>query len=134
MTVITGKSVDTAAGQNTIIFQATAGTEAVRITGTGVMLNSASIPVRAMAGATTSITSASASTAGGTSALSAFQIPHGLAATPIVYGVEPANTQSALAGLLGAYVTADATNVYYNTTASVSASKQYDFNWFATSP
>lgn len=130
MTVIGGKHIDTSASQQTIVFSI-AGTEAARITGTRVFQDANAIPFRGLAGATTSITSGSAATAGGTSGLSSFTIAHGLAATPTIYGVEPSGVQSALASLLGAYVTADATNVYYNTVASVTATKQYDFSWYA---
>lgn len=83
-------------------------------------------------GTATAITSGSAATAGGTSALSSFTIAHGLSVTPTNFNVAPADAQAALVPLLGSYVTADGTNVYLNTVSAVTASKAYTFQWWAS--
>jgi hypothetical protein len=63
--------------------------------------------------------------------LSAFTIAHSLGLTPTNFDATPATSAAALVDLLGYYVTADGTNVYVNTVASVTASKAYGFQWWA---
>jgi hypothetical protein len=118
MTIISGTKVSTEESQGVIKFAS-----APRDT-TGTVF-------RQTTGGIASITSGSAATAGGASALSAFGIAHGLGAAPTVFETVPNNAQAAAAALLGAYVTADATNVYYNTISSVTASAVYTFSWLA---
>lgn len=136
MTVITSKRVATEEGQGSILFQ-TDGTTRMTVTHGGVVSfaanpkDAAGNTIAAGVGGVASITSGSAATAGGTSALSAFTIAHGLGATPTFFNVIPNNAQSVAAASLGGYVTADATNVYYNTISSVTASKIFTFVWSA---
>lgn len=133
MTVITSKKVIQEESQGSIVFK-TNDTTRMTITHGGAINFAADgktlATINGSVGGQATITSASAST-DSASALSSFQIAHGLAATPTVFLAVPASSAAALASLLGAYVTADATYVRYNTVASVTASKAYAFDWFA---
>lgn len=132
MTVITERGIVGEDSTGLILFK-TGGTERLRVNSTGAVTfaaDTSGATIRGSVGGSATITSASAAT-DSASALSSFQIPHGLAATPTIFGAIPATSAAALASLLGAYVAADATNVYYRTVASVTASKAYGFQWFA---
>ena len=135
MTRIGTKHIDPAADQGQITFYSGA-TAYMTMTPDGVVKfatakDTNGVGIKGLTGGIASISAATAATAGSTSALSSFQIPHGLGSTPTIFDVQPGNLKAAGAELLGAWITADATNLYFNTASSVTAASAYNFNWTA---
>ena len=131
MTRITENSIDPGQDQGKITFL-TQGVVRGQFVGTGTDLDANGFTIRAMAGATYSVTSATAASATpGASGLSGTLIAHGLGATPTTFGVTPANTQAAISSLLGYSVSADATNITISHVSAFTANKPYAWQWFA---
>ncbi len=139
MTRISDKAVDTEIDQGFVTIY-TSGSERARFAGTGVAIYAVSatdqsgVRIVGITGGTAAVSSATAASAsGGTSGMSAINIPHGLAAAPTNFGVQPGNARSAILQSIGGYyMTADATNVNIFPTTALSASDVYVWQWWAS--
>ncbi len=138
MTRIGNKKIITEEDQGFISFHV-AGAEKAQFSSTGAFLDSVNgIQFRSLTGGVSSVTAASATSAGSTSAttsttvgLTGVCIAHGLAAAPTLYGVISATSATAVADLVGKWVTADASYITVSFAAAVTASKPYSYNWYA---
>lgn len=120
MTRITDRGIATEEVQSFVVIENPLGSERLRITRTGAILDGSSNTIRALAGGTSTQTPG---------AVASVSIAHGLGAAPTIYSVIPGSVSAASAGIF--YVTAGATNLVAIYASALTAATEYSYQWSA---